>query len=175
MLLLKPIFRTIVLSIILASLVIYLGIKYHWSDYLKDYKSSNISSLKIPPQTKPINQNTIDVNIKSDQEKTFTPDIVQVNQQGNLISSMNKNQVTHHCKSLLGKIIQNTDQLSLAMVNCIVSNYQETLQTINDSSYLQNKQIIHKRCQSQFTHDKRYSSIEKQLLVGICTSDRLSQ
>lgn len=175
MLLLKPIFRTIVLSIILASLVIYLGIKYHWSDYLKEYKSNNISSLKIPPQTNIINQNTIDENKNFGQEEIFTPDIMPVKQQDNLISSMNKDQVTYHCKSLLSKTIQNTDQLSLAMVNCIVSNYQETLQTINDSSYLQKKQMIHKGCQKQFSHDRRYSSIEKQLLVGICTSDRLSQ
>jgi len=160
---------------ILASLVIYLGIKYHWSDYLKDNKSSNIISLTIPVKPNISNKKTIGDIRSVDQQDLFKPDILSVKQKGDLISSMNKDQVTQHCKSLLSKAIQNSDQLNLAIVNCVVSNYQEMLQTINDSSYLQKRQTVYKRCQQQFAHDRKYSSIEIQLLVGICTSDSLSQ
>ncbi len=158
---------------ILASLVIYLGIKYHWSDYLKANNSNNISTLKIPPKANNGNKLIHDDNLA--QQENFIPEIISVQQQGNLISSMNKDQVTQHCKSLLNKTNQNSDQLSLAVVNCIVSNYQETLQTINDSNYLHKKQIIRKRCQQQFANNSKYSGIEKQLLAGICISDGLTQ
>ena len=122
MLFLKPIFRTVLLSMILASLIIYLGIKYHWSDYLKANKSSIVSSLDIPP----ISNNSIndpDINnpilVKSE---LFTPEIIPLSQNDDLISSMYKDQVELHCKSLLRKSIKNSDQLNLAVVNCSVSN-----------------------------------------------------
>lgn len=160
---------------ILASLIIYLGIKYHWSDYLKADKSSNISSLEIPPISTNSN-NKPDFNNKNLLEpETFTPEIIPLAEDNDLISSMNKDQVELHCKSLLSKSIKNSDQLNLAIVNCIVSNYQESLQTINDMSYIQKKEKFGQACQQQFVSNNNYSNLEKQLLVGICISDRLTQ
>ena len=175
MLFLKPIFRTILLSMILALLIIYLGIKYHWSDYLKPNKSNNISSLKIPPISNNSKNNINFNNHNSIQAELFKPEIIPISQNNDLISSMNKNQVEIHCKSLLRKSITNSQQLNLAVVNCIVSNYQESLQTINDTSYIQKKEKLRKACQQQFVNSYNYSNIEKQLLIGICTSDRLTQ
>ncbi len=160
---------------ILASLIIYLGIKYHWSDYLKANKSSNVSSLEIPPINNSSTNNQNINNRNSIEPENFTPEIIPLIQNNDLISSMNKDQVELHCKSLLRKSIKNSDQLNLAVVNCIVSNFQESLQTINDTSFLQKKEIFRQTCQKQFVNNSNYSNIEKQLLVGICTSDRLTQ
>ncbi len=175
MLSLKPIFRTIVLSMILALLIIYLGIKYHWIDYLKVDKSNNISSLEIPPKTD--NKNNIPTvnNLTLAPSDEYIPQILSVKKQDNLISSMNKIQVAQNCQSLLSKSIQNSDQLNLAVVNCIVSNYQETHQAFHDSSYLQKKEQLREVCQKQLDRNFGYTNIEKQLLIGICTSDRLTQ
>ena len=160
---------------ILASLIIYLGIKYHWSDYLKADKSSIVSTLEIPPINSNSNNKPDFNNKKRVEPETFTPEIIPLVEDNDLISSMNKDQVELHCKSLLSKSIKNSDQLNLAIINCIVSNYQESHQTINDKSYMQKKEKISQICQQQFISNNNYSNLEKQLLVGICISDRLTQ
>ncbi|WP_299874019.1 hypothetical protein [uncultured Cocleimonas sp.] len=175
MLFLKPIFRTVFLSIILALLIIYLGIKYHWSDYLKADESSKVSSLEIPPLSKnnlPSQKTTIQNSVKPE---VFVPEIIPLNHNNDLISSMNKDQVEMHCKSLLSKSIKNDDQLNLAVVNCMVSNYQEPLQTIRETSIMQKREKFRQTCQKQFANNKKYSNIEIQLLIGICTSDIVTQ
>ena len=175
MLFLKPIFRTVLLSMILALLIIYLGIKYHWSDYLKPKKPNNVSSLEIPPMSN-ISPNYTNFNVNnSTKAETFIPKIIPLNHSNDLISSMNKDQVGIHCQSLLRKSITNNEQLNLAVINCIVSNYQEPLQTINDTSYVRKKEKFRHACQKQFVSNSSFSKIEKQLLIGICTSDRLTQ
>lgn len=175
MLILKPFIRTVILSTILAALIIYLGIKYHWSDYLKANKSNNnTSTLVIPPKEKIFQNQTGKIQSTVEQE-VFTPEILPLDNADNLISSMNKEQVTQHCKNLLSKSKIDGDQLSLAIVNCTVSNYQESHQTINDSSNSLKRESIYKNCQKKFVQNRQYTNIEKQLLVGICTSDRLAQ
>jgi len=163
---------------ILALLIIYLGIKYHWSDYLKPNKSKNISTLEIPAISNNITSKINKTNFNNHnliEAEIFKPEIIHLSQNNDLISSMNKDQVELHCKTLLRKSITNNEQLNLAVINCIVSNYQESLQTINDTSYLKKKEKLRQTCQKQFVDTRNYSNIEKQLIIGICTSDRLTQ
>ncbi len=169
---LKPLFRTFLLSIVLALLIVYLGIKYHWSDYLKPRKPSEVSSLEIPP----LSHHKMDANsLKLFEVDTFTPEIIPLSEGNDLISSMTKEQVKQHCNALLSRSIKTDEQLSLAVINCVVSNYQEPLQTINDESYLLKKEKFYQACKKQFIHNKNYSIIERQLLIGICTSDKVVQ
>ena len=178
MLFLKPIFRTILLSVILTLLIIYLGIKYHWSDYLKADKANNISPLIIPPISNDNLNNPQLSHINSLETEVFKPEIIPLNDplsdKGDMITSMTKDQVELHCKSLLNRSIKNNDQLSLAVVNCIVSNYQEPLQSVYETSYLRKKKRLRIACQKQFIHAK-YSKIEKQLLIGMCISDKITE
>jgi len=172
MLSLKPFIRITVLSIILMSLLIYLGVKYHWGNQFKVEDQQSLE-LKIP--NKVVNE---DYEIKINETKDlFELEIINNNAGSTLLSSMNKEQIAEQCINLLSRDIKDAIALELATVNCVVSNYQETFQTqnIKNTVELQNKKTVFThQCKHQFGQGSRYSVLEKQLLIGICVSDKLN-
>ena len=166
----KPVARTIVLSTILAFLLMFLGIKYHWGDYLRITQSVS-NELLIPDKT----ENTIidQVNLISVSQNKFTAEIVKGDRSFHLIEVMNKEQVTVQCMRLLSKTIVDNLLLDLAVANCVVSNYQEIIQDVAQRNSNYSRFI--KKCNLEFNQQAEYSTLEKQLLVGICVSDNLTQ
>lgn len=172
MLSLKPFIRITFLSIILMSLLIYLGVKYHWGNQFKALEEQSLE-LKIP--NKVVNENDDDkINKIKD---SFDLKIINNNPGSTLVSSMNKEQIAEQCINLLSRDINDAMTLELATVNCVASNYQETFQTqnIKNLSELQNKKsAFSEQCKRQFNTDTQYTVLEKQLLIGICISDKLN-
>lgn len=169
----KPFIRVTILSAILALLLIYLGINYHWGDYLKSApKPSTV--LPIPEQTKIIE--TTDSN--DSVVDSYNPEIID--SKGNaLLDSMNKEQITEHCTNLLRKEIKDQITLELATVNCVMSNYQETFQnTITSEDALNSKQkrelVLKRQCRQQLGQPNQYSQVHRELLIGICVSDQMN-
>lgn len=173
---LKPFVRITILSTILACLLIYLGIKYHWGDHLKTDKPVVIE-LSIPKKSAQ-QENTLTTEVKTINTNEFN--IIKDGETSTLISSMNKEQIAEQCIKLLSRTISDKLALELATVNCVVSNYQETFQdnTITDEQAKiakSKKTILRKQCQQQYLPQKTYSAIESQLLIGMCVSDRFNQ
>ena len=174
MLVLKPFIRIIFLSSLLAALVIYLGIKYHWGDYFQKESASHVE-LTIPTQE---SSSVATNDVSEDKLEIFKPEIIQANDSNALLASMNLEQMTQACNTLLIQRIPDALTLELAIANCVVSNYQETYQ--NESEKLSGfsvdqKKLIQQKCANQYSQSTQYTSIEKQLLIGICVSDTLSK
>ena len=115
----KPFFRVTLLSLILSFLLIYLGIKYHWIENFKADTNSKIE-LTIPEQST--------TNTSARNKNTFNPEILQGSTNRSVLESMNKEQIAEQCINLLSENIQDQLSLDLATVNCVMSNYQETIQ-----------------------------------------------
>jgi len=169
---LKPFIRITILSLILAFLLIYLGIKYHWVENFKTGADSSLI-LDIPKKDEFIND-----EIKS--SDIYRPKIIKSDSKNNVIDSMNKEQIADECVNLLGKTITKPLDLELATVNCVMSNYQDDFQNnakTDKALELETKRKIKLKlqCQSQYANTKKYSSLEKQLLIGICVSDNASK
>jgi len=172
MLSLKPFIRIIALSMILTSLLIYLGVKYHWGN---QFNISEEHSLELKIPIKVVTDNS-DINVNKT-KNPYAPEIINNNVESTLISSMNKEQIAEQCINLLSKDIKDNIALELATVYCVVSNYQETYQTENsqNSAELQRMKVVFsKECKDQFNQSNQYSLVEKQLLIGICISDKLN-
>ena len=169
----KPLFRTLVLSLILAFLLVYLGIKYHWTDYFSSEQAIK-SELKIPHIID--DSVTVEVNELISDEQEFTPEIINRDKTTTIIESMNKEQIAELCTNLLSRNINDDLSLELAVVNCVVSNYQETYQNVPDNEKIINqKNLLSNKCGFEIDQLENYSMLEKQLLLGICVSDNLSQ
>ena len=173
MLTLKPFVRVTILSLILALLLIYLGINYHWGKYLKGDEGSTVT-LSIPEKAE------VDPDISnSSKVVTYSPELLQSNSANALLDSMNKEQMTEHCVNLSSKQIKDPLLLEIATVNCVVSNYQETFQNIK-KAYAgskhspQKERQLRSKCRLQYITNNEYTVIEKELLIGICVSDNLS-
>ena len=176
MLTLKPFIRITILSMILATLLILVGVKYHWGDYLKSNSDSSIK-LAIPDEI------TTNVNIETtviENSNNYDPEIVKNNTVNKQLSSMNKEQITEQCINLLSRDLKDPLILELATVNCVVSNHQPTFQNSQklsnelEISLNKKKLLLRKQCNNQYIQNTQYSLLEKKLLVGICISDKLS-
>ena len=161
---------------ILTSLLIYLGVKYHWGDHLKTVPDASIE-LSIP------DKKLTDINIQiveGNNSNFFDPEIVLNNTDSTLITSMNKEQITEHCINLLSKGLKDPLTLELATVNCVVSNYQPTFQNSKklnndlEAGLKKKKLLFNQQCKQQYNQSSQNSMLEKQLLVGICVSDKLN-
>lgn len=171
----KPFIRITILSLILTSLLIYLGVKYHWVDHFN--KSSGFAiELEIPAK-KNIDTNNLSLDKPKD---PFAPDIIQNNTSNAALDSMNKEQITEQCENLLSRELKDPLTLELATVNCVVSNFQETFQNVKvqknviEDQLKKKKSIYQRQCNQQFIQSTQYSIIEKQLLIGICVSDKIN-
>ena len=100
--------------------------------------------------------------------------------QRSLLDSMNKEQIAEQCLNLLRKEIKDPLILELATVNRVVNNHQETFQNakeLNDDIELRinkKKQLFNQQCRNKYKQSSQYSILEKQILEGICVSDKLN-
>jgi len=172
----KPFVRVTVLSAILASLLIYLGINYHWGNYLKPPPEQS-SVLLLPDQNK---TNSDDTNVIAAKfpKPDYDPKIIEVDSSNSLIDSMNKAQITEHCVDLLSGEISDESVLELATVNCVMSNFQETFQNTKTEEVLKalkKKRLnFKKQCNREYRHNPNQPQIHTELLIGICVSDRIN-
>jgi len=169
---LKPFIRVTILSTILALVLIYLGINYHWG---------------VKPSSKPSNELVIPEKVKADiavdksdiSKSNYSPEIIISKNENALLDSMNKEQITEHCANLLSREYKDQITLELATVNCVMSNYQETFQNLKSSDDKiyndhQKQLLLKKQCIKDHNQKKEYSLIDRELLIGMCVSDRMN-
>lgn len=174
--------RVTILSAILASLLIYLGINYHWGDYLKP--TPKPSTVLLLPEKTDVEKTDVDnsetiTQTSETKNPTYNPEIINTNNENPLLDSMNKEQITEHCTNLLSTEIKEPITLELATVNCVMSNYQETFQNSktvdNDVKRVQHKRLsLKNQCAREYIQSPNHSLIHRELLIGICVSDRLN-
>lgn len=175
----KQFFRITLLSAILALLLIYIGINYHWGGYFKKTPEQS-TSLTIP-------EKAISDKETPDQNQTlsneFTPEIIEAKNSNSLLDSMTKDQIAEQCSNLLSPQIVDPVTLEIATVNCVMSNFQETYQnsnqldqssSVNKNADAQKLSIIKTNCINAYKQFTNYSVVEKELLVGMCVSDNLT-
>ncbi len=172
----KPFVRVTILSAILAGLLIYLGINYHWGNYL-NIPEKQPSVLALPNQGEPDKNDDTSTTTQLS-NVVYDPKIIEAEHSNSLLDSMNKEQITEHCINLLSEEISDSTMLELATVNCVMSNYQETFQNTKTEAELKAIQLkrlnLKQQCQRNFVQNTNQSLIHKDLLIGICVSDRLN-
>ena len=189
---LTPLIKTIIISSVLFFVLVYLGMKYHWVGF---YQDDGKIPLILPNTNKTLGTN---INHKNNQvnplfvtgeRKSFQPQIIQITTQKNpaeipQIVDMTKAQVTQNCANLLSKKINDSEILQLAIGNCVISNYRESLiakrptnqagsevkSTKNRQAQIQKNNRV-KACNQRINSKNISDSIEKQLLLGICLSE----
>lgn len=119
----KPLVKTILVSSILFFALVYLGMKYHWIGFNQNDKDKNVE-LKIPERTQMLGSKNA---ITDKEEKNFHPQIIQTVRSSSLVINMNKEQVTESCTQLLRKKMTDIDLLELAIGDCVISNYRDSI------------------------------------------------
>lgn len=125
--------------------------------------------------------NADDINANKD---TFQPEIIKNGPAIALIDTMTKDQLALQCQQLYNKTLDMADDPSVELLigNCVVSNYQEPFEESVKTPQMiqleyQAKQRAISNCRYQILQPKNdaLSGIEKQLLIGICVSNQISQ
>ncbi len=174
MLFLKPFIRTIILAAILFFLLVYLGMKYHWVEIFQN--KANKIELNIPTQSKVIGG----FNIKVEgSPKDFQPSLIQGQEQeaSAQLAEMTKEQIAERCQQLFRKTAMDKGLRELAVGDCVVSIFREknSLRSPQNRQTQIKKQNATQQCQRTINQTKFSNEIEKQLLLGICVSDKLNR
>jgi hypothetical protein len=199
MLFLKPLIKTTLIASVLFFALVYLGMKYHWIGYL-DGNNDKAIELAIPAnaaalKNDPTKSNTFKSNdavnsdLSSDQNASenpedFTPEIIQtVRSSSNAAVNMSKEQIKTGCTNLLKRTITDAGLLELAIGDCVISNFRDSIREIksNEESVRSTKnrqaQIqknnIRNACIQRLNRKNYTNEVEKQLLLGICMSREL--
>jgi hypothetical protein len=180
MLFLKPLLKTIIISSLLFFVLVYLGMKYHWIGFYPDDNKN--MELTIPDSPAMLNtNNSTNVNSEMNQaSEEFQPQIIQSVRFSTAVSNLNKEQIRESCTSLLRRTILNVGLLELAVGDCVISNYRDSIREIDVNteslSSAKNGQVqIQKNnsknaCIRRLNHKNYSNEVEKQLLLGICMS-----
>jgi len=166
----KPITKTLLLSSIVFVLIVVFGMKYHWVTFFNSPK--NKVELTLPQNSIPLT--TTEKN--NDNKSPFQLEIIQSKKQP-ITANMSKQQISEGCLQLYNKLgISSEVMIDVIVGDCVVSNYQETIQATatQKRSNLQQKPLVEKRCYQQINQDTRLSALEKQLLWGVCVSNNLN-
>ncbi|HIP94582.1 MAG TPA: hypothetical protein EYH20_04520 [Leucothrix sp.] len=114
----------------------------------------------------------------------FQPEIIKNGPSIALIDAMTKDQLALQCQQLYFKTFKMAEDPSVELLvgNCVVSNYQEPFEeSIKTPQMIQEEQRLKQRaisnCQYQILqpNNNALSGVEKQLLIGICVSNQVSQ
>ena len=168
----KPVVKTLLLSSIVFVLLVVLGMKYQWVSLLS--KPEKKVELTLPQSSKPL------ITENDDSSKPpFQLEIIHSSSQP-ITANMSKQQIQEGCLQLFHKLGVGDELMIDVMVgDCVVSNYQETIQTTSNqqrsSGLDQQKQLVEKRYYQQLDNETRLSTLEKQLLWGVCVSDGLNR
>ena len=173
---LKPFLKALLISSAIFLLVVFLGIKYHWVKVLQ-HKNDKQISLQLPDNQTEIASPPPELL----QEDEFQPEIINQQLIQSKLSNMTKEQITIGCQRLF-KTALNEGQKELLIGNCVVSNYQESIQAISNigstvnRQKLTQKQNAQKNCQNQITRQqKNLKPLENELLLGICVSNQMNR
>jgi len=164
---LKPLLKTLLLSSLIFILLVGLGMKYNWADYLKAAKVNDVE-LAIPEHPPSVNLNQL-----VEEEQSFDLQIIR-NEKKSIIENMTKQQVVDACSVLYKKLgVQDAGTLDVAIGGCVVSNYKESIQNIENTVSIPKEKLllIERSCQQQVIILRELSDIEKQLHYGVCVSD----
>ncbi|MEE9445824.1 MAG: hypothetical protein V3V19_09190 [Cocleimonas sp.] len=169
----KPLFKTLLLSSLIFGLVVILGLKYQWVDYLKSADKDNIA-LVLPQDSIPrlIEQTGLA------EKQGFQLEIIRSDRQP-VTANMTKEQITSGCQQLYNKMgMHNNELIDVVVGDCVVSNYQEAIQNSSQFTTVQQEQhqmAIKKACFQKSNAHSQLSPFEKQLLLGVCVSDGANQ
>lgn len=182
------------LASILFFLLVYLGMKYHWGDTIKKLDSTQQIELKLPEMKMPPFNSTTprimddglgDATVFSKETKKFQPAIINNPPALSMVDGMTKEQITLQCRKLYHQSlgISNDPNSALLIGNCVVNNYQEPFQnnSVRTAKMIEKNKHVKLRainlCRQRIIHTQNngFSGIEKQLLVGICVSNQISQ
>jgi hypothetical protein len=181
----KPVVLTLLFAILLFSVLVVLGVKYHWSGFSFN-SDTGIQELTIPEEKergtfKPVENSAVD----DDTSEVFTPEILNANSNINsLLESMTKQQINQSCQVLMNKVRVNDPTVDLAILNCVVSNFQETFQDNSNQEKNNEEQLldmsekefeVKQQCIQENMFLEGFDLLQKQLLTGICISDLSSQ
>ena len=167
----KPLLKTLLLSILVFGLIVILGMKFQWVEYLKGTDKKNIE-LRLPEDITPRLTAKDGLTAKDD----FHLEIIRSDQQP-ITANMTKEQITSGCQQLYNKMgMQNNELIDMVVGDCVVSNYQETIQDTNQLTLRrQDQSSIEKMCLQKSNAYTQFSTIERQLLFGVCVSDGTNQ
>ena len=180
---LKPFFKTILLSGLIFVLIVILGSRYHWAEKIKFNKNDDVQ-LKLPlvDKSKPSNSNIVSVSLvtTNENDEKFEPKLMANNNIISSVSLLSKEQVVQKCRQLYQDSKLEGLFLELAIGDCVVSNYNETIkekaQSTNNRQAQTVKMNAEKACKQKVMNDTNgYTKLEQQLLVGICVSDQLNR
>lgn len=186
----KPVVFTILFAIFLFTVLVLLGIKYHWTGF--SFKpDSAVKELSIPEEKIKPTINVAENNSKPVvEDEVFTPEILNGNSKiDSLVVSMTKQQINQNCHLLMNKMMPSDPNVDLATLNCVVSNFQEVFEdnnySVNNNQENSNDdQIIElskqeidikEQCIKENMYLEGFSLLQKQLLTGLCISDLSSQ
>jgi len=169
----KPFFKTLLLSSLIFGLIVIFGMKYHWVDYLKSEDKENIE-LTLPQHSVPKLLPQDGVADKND----FQLEIVR-SERPPITAKMTKAQIIAGCQQLYRKMgMQKNEFIDVLIGDCVVSNYQKAIQNTSQFTTVEKEQqqlLIKKVCHQKVSKHTHLSSIDKQLLLGVCVSDGINQ
>ena len=172
----KHLLRTILLSILLFLILIFLGLKYHWVSYLHTEKVELKKTLELPENEQSFSQSNV---IQVEEVELFEPEIVEITKDSVPLENMTKAQVIDACGSLYDKTSGDGTLKEIFVGNCVVSNYQESYQEINieqkqdDALHQKKREQARRKCLQQQPQTGQFDSLDSLLLIGICISNLL--
>jgi len=99
---------------------------------------------------------------------------------------MTKEAITLGCQQLYNKMgLQKNEFIDIAIGDCVVSNYQESIQDVTTQNILDknkqkaskvafNKGVVEKNCYQKTNVQTSLNALEKQLFFGVCVSDGIN-
>lgn len=165
----KNLLRTILLSILLFLILVFLGVKYHWVNLLNNKANHQNLTLKIPENT-----NTPISNIQTPQEKQeFKAQLMQGVHNDSQVAKMTKVQIIQQCEYLANQIKSDDLQKELFIGDCVVSNYNETIQDADTIKVV--PQDVKQLCfQQSKSSGYNLQPLEFELLQGICIANEIN-
>lgn len=113
----RPFIKILLFSVVLFFITVFLGIKFQWADYFF-VKNEAIQALELPKKHDNPLENLIEKNHYDN------PEILDLSKfEGNETYTLTKNQIEILCLLIMQNKHQDPDSLSLAVGNCVVSNF----------------------------------------------------
>jgi len=176
----KPLFKTLFLSSVIFGLTVILGMKYQWVDYLKSADKKSVE-LALPQHSLP----RLAPQERITDREDFQLEIIRSHRQP-ITANMTKEAITLGCQQLYNKMgLQKNEFIDIAIGDCVVSNYQESIQDVTTQNILDknkqkaskvafNKGVVEKACYQKTNVQTSLNALEKQLFFGVCVSDGIN-
>jgi hypothetical protein len=124
---------TVLLSATLFSLVVFLGMKYHWAEAFNE-NTLQLKDLKIPQMPENSRQSNdpqiVSSSEEGDRSQQIKTEILDDEKTHSPLANMTKQQVLEYCQKRFNTQGFSKDAIIVAVGNCVVTNYQEPYQEI---------------------------------------------